>query len=270
MPVLYEKTVAFDIHKASEILADVLQYAGRKILNLRARDKLNVCPSPLVIADIVTDGDRYAEAAIVERIRSHFPSHGIRGEQGARKAGLEWEWIVDGIGGTMHYARGGSQFGMSVGLLHEGVPVMGLIYYPAEGKLLQGVRGEGAFLNDRPLCMERTVKLQDAIVGFDFAPDGNRDAQITRYYAPLVRESRYPLVTGSVAQAAIQMAECLIDAYVHPGVTVYDVAAASVIMNEAGCGVNAGKGIGQRAHRLPFATSSSGRLHTELTGLLGI
>lgn len=269
MPVLYEKTVAFDVHKASHILSDVLEYTGRKILNLRARDKLNVCPSPLAIADIVTDGDRYAEAMIAESIRTRFPTHGIRGEQGTAKAGLEWEWVIDGIGGTMHYARGGSQFGMSVGLLREGVPVMGLIYYPAEGKLLRAAKDEGAFLNDRPLCMERTVKLQDAMVGFDFAPDGDREAQVKRYYAPLLRTSRYPLVTGSVAQAVLQIAECLIDAYVHPGATMYDVAAASVIMSEAGCGVNVGKRI-EREHRSPFLVSSGERLHVEMAGLLGV
>ena len=270
MPVYYEKTITFDVRKASETLSDVLVYVGRKILNLRARDKLNACPSPASVTEIITDGDRYAEGAIAESIRSRYPEHAIRGEQGTRKAGVEWEWIIDGICGTMHYARGGSQFGMSVGLLHEGAPVMGLLYFPAEGKLLHAVRGSGAFINDHSLCMTSETKLQDAVIGFDFAPDAAREEQLDRYYRLLLRESRYPLVTGSVAQAALQMAECLIDGYVHPGVTIYDVAAASVILSEAGCGVNFGVLPQRPVHRSPFLVAGGKRLHLEMAGLMGV
>ena len=61
-------------------------------------------------------------------IRARYPGHGIQGEEfGTENGGAEYEWIIDPIDGTKSFVTGCPLFGTLIALLHQGIPIVGLI-----------------------------------------------------------------------------------------------------------------------------------------------
>ncbi len=95
-------------------------------------------------ASPVTEADRAAERALRTFLASRFPSHGLLGEEyGGEREGAEWLWVLDPIDGTRAFLTGRPLFGTLIGLLHRGVPVLGVIDQPVSGERWVGVAGEG-------------------------------------------------------------------------------------------------------------------------------
>jgi myo-inositol-1(or 4)-monophosphatase len=90
----------------------------------------------------VTRADREAERVMRALIARHQPSHGILGEEfGLENADSPWRWVLDPIDGTRAFITGRPLFGTLIGLLHEGVPVLGVIDQPVTGERWSAVRG---------------------------------------------------------------------------------------------------------------------------------
>ena len=103
--------------------------------------------SPLLVeakgdASPVTEADRGAERAMREVLGARFPDHGIWGEEyGPDRAEAEYLWVLDPIDGTRAFVTGRPLFGTLIGLLHRGVPVLGLIDQPGIGERWIGAAG---------------------------------------------------------------------------------------------------------------------------------
>ncbi|MBR0671401.1 histidinol-phosphatase [Neoroseomonas soli] len=94
-------------------------------------------------ASPVTRADKEAEEAIRALIAARFPDHGVIGEEhGADRPDAEWVWVVDPIDGTRAFVTGRPLFGSLIGLLHRGVPVLGIIDQPVTGERWIGVAGQ--------------------------------------------------------------------------------------------------------------------------------
>ena len=93
-------------------------------------------------ASPVTEADRQAELAMRALLRERFPDHGIWGEEfGPDRADAEYLWVLDPIDGTRAFVTGRPLFGTLIGLLHHGVPILGLIDQPGIGERWIGARG---------------------------------------------------------------------------------------------------------------------------------
>jgi len=100
----------------------------------------------------VTEFDSRAETVIVRAPSAAFPDDAIVGEEGGGRAGRSGRtWHVYPLDGTTNFAHGLPIFARSIGLLAEGTPVVGVVSAPAVGWTFHGARGQGAFLNDRPI-----------------------------------------------------------------------------------------------------------------------
>lgn len=121
----------------------VLQ-AGRRIMEL--------LKDPLIRArkadrSLVTNADHASNDILRRGLRAAFPAHAILSEE----TGLEgpadpgFLWLIDPLDGTKAYARGESGFSVMAGLLHRGIPVLGLVYDPLEDHFYESARGNGAF-----------------------------------------------------------------------------------------------------------------------------
>lgn len=103
--------------------------------------------SPLLVeakgdASPVTKADRDAEEAIRILIATRFPTHGVIGEEhGEDRPDAEWVWVLDPIDGTRAFVTGRPLFGSLIGLLHRGVPVLGIIDQPVTGERWVGAAG---------------------------------------------------------------------------------------------------------------------------------
>jgi histidinol phosphatase-like enzyme (inositol monophosphatase family) len=106
--------------------ATTLADRSRQIMSgaLLARPAIELKPD----SSYVTDTDKGIERALRTMIETQFPAHGILGEEyGAQNANAEYVWVLDPIDGTAAFVAGLPVFGTLIALLHEGVPVIGVI-----------------------------------------------------------------------------------------------------------------------------------------------
>ena len=95
--------------------------------------------------DLVTAADRASEALIVERLRSHFPSHAIVAEEGGgQETPSEYRWYVDPLDGTTNFAHGFPMFNVSIGLERAGELIAGVVYHPIHDEMFTAELGGGA------------------------------------------------------------------------------------------------------------------------------
>ncbi len=101
---------------------------------------------------LVTQSDLESDRRLSEAILSRYPSHTVLSEERDRVyRGQEWCWVIDPIDGTTNYTWGYPCWGVLVGLLHNGYPVMGVADFPHTHEQFSAVHGEGAWLNGAPL-----------------------------------------------------------------------------------------------------------------------
>ncbi len=93
-------------------------------------------------ASPVTIADRSAEQAMRAVLRERFPEHGILGEEfGLERPDARWRWVLDPIDGTRAFITGRPQFGTLIALLHDGIPLLGIIDQPMLGERWIGAAG---------------------------------------------------------------------------------------------------------------------------------
>lgn len=111
---------------------------------------------------VVTQADREAELLMRDLIRKAYPNHGIQGEEfGRENEAAELVWVLDPIDGTISFVHGSPLFATLIALLHQGQPVLGLIYNPVLNELCLG-DGTSATLNDSPVAMRNVGSLREA------------------------------------------------------------------------------------------------------------
>ena len=107
----------------------------------------------------VTVADLAADRVLNERLLGERPEYGWLSEESAASSdrlSCQRVWVVDPIDGTNSFVDGIPEFVVSVGLVENGLPVLGVLLNPATGELYHVLRGGGAFLDDRPISIAST------------------------------------------------------------------------------------------------------------------
>ena len=111
----------------------------------------------------VTIADKEAETVMRQLIEATFPDHGIIGEEhGTWNPDAEFVWVLDPIDGTQAFATGKPLFGTLIALLHQGVPLIGLIDMPALNERWVGARGRTTLFKDKPASTRTCGDLKEA------------------------------------------------------------------------------------------------------------
>jgi fructose-1,6-bisphosphatase/inositol monophosphatase family enzyme len=189
----------------------------------------------------VTALDRDVETFLRAELRKAFPDHGLLGEEHADDIapGASYVWVIDPIDGTMNFASGLPLFGISIGLLHDGVPVAGCIWVPVGPTLGQGVfharAGGGAWFDDEPVRVSRAEDERGQIMAL---PGGYLTAfRFRRAPKELSRAARaLPdcRTTGSCTAELVLIASGALRAGMFVKPSIWDVAAGTLIVREAG------------------------------------
>ncbi len=122
---------------------------------------------------VVTQADRDVEAFLRTRLARLLPEAAYVGEETARSAAAnaraheaEWLWAVDPIDGTASFTDGLDTFCVSIGLLHNGVPTVGAVYFPALRHLYKAAPEIGALYDGAPIHVKRKAPMPDRNVLF--------------------------------------------------------------------------------------------------------
>lgn len=114
---------------------------------------------------LVTEFDIAADRLIVRAITQRFPGHGILSEESNTVyGGEEWCWVVDPIDGTTNFTWGFPVWGVLIGLMRRGEPVLGVAEFPMTGEQYYAVVGESACCNDAPIFASGAAGMDSALL----------------------------------------------------------------------------------------------------------
>lgn len=188
---------------------------------------------------VVTEADTRLQRALESVLQRHWPDWGFLGEEltsGARAHTLaasdEPFWCLDPLDGTSNFAAGLPFYSVSLALMRSGRSVMGLVYDPVRGECFTAVRGGGAWLEGERLSLRapqgRPLRKCLAVVDFKRLP---RALAQRVAVDPPFRSQRN---LGSCALEWCWLAAGRFDLYLHGGMKLWDLAAGSLILAEAG------------------------------------
>ena len=208
--------------------------------------------------DVVTEVDHLSEALLIAAIRERHPQDGILAEesgahhgQGAKRPEADAKaveaaralahgrtWILDPLDGTVNYANGIPYFCVSVALVEDGRPVVGVIHDPMRGETYWATADGPAMLDERVVHASSKEALSDYVISLALA--GRAVTSRGRSVRRVIRAARN---TGSAALALAYVANGRFDAFLQTGgMSAWDVAAAGLIAERGGAVVTDASG----------------------------
>jgi myo-inositol-1(or 4)-monophosphatase len=184
----------------------------------------------------VTEVDRLCEQAVIKMISDAFPKHNILAEESPfEEKGSPWKWIIDPLDGTINYFHGFPCFCASIGLEVEGEVKLGVVYVPTLNELFHAEKGKGAFLNGEQIVVSRIDRLNRSLLGTGFPYDVHKHADFyLRYFRQFLTKSFAVRRPGSAAIDLSYLAAGRFDGFWEFKLHAWDVAAASLMVTEAG------------------------------------
>jgi myo-inositol-1(or 4)-monophosphatase len=219
--------------------------------------------------DLVTEVDEQAERVIREILLEAFPAYGVLAEEGGALAGeVDARWIVDPLDGTTNYAHGLPIFAVSIALERAGEVVLGVVHDPMREETFIAERGGGATLNDEPVRVSDTDEPIQALIATGFPYDRAEMPEALELFGRFAALTRSMRRLGSTALDLCYVAAGRLDGYYERGIWAWDIAAGSLILEEAG-----GKVTDYRGGELDLEgreiVASNGALHPAMTKLTG-
>ena len=243
---------------------DIARKAGELISarpdNFHLSQKTNV-------RDFATQMDLASEKLIVSEILKARPDDGIIGEEGSNRASTSGiTWVIDPIDGTVNYFYRYPGWNVSIAAKDEKDVLVGAVYSPSLSSLWHASRGDGAFLNNKPIKCNDPVDLSDALIGTGFSYDLKERVAQGKFIANLVPRVRDIRRGGAGAVDLCFVASGAVDAFFESSLHEWDIAAGGLIAREAGA-LMSGRNGGPANREMTIAAGPS--LYAQLVREIG-
>jgi myo-inositol-1(or 4)-monophosphatase len=219
--------------------------------------------------NLVTEMDRLSEKAVVAAILEAFPDHGVLAEEEAQiENSSGFLWIIDPLDGTTNYAHGYPSFSVSIGLERSGDIIVGVVYDPMRDELFSAARGQGAYLKGKPISVSGNDVLIRSLLatGFPYDRAVSKDNNLN-YFNALIMAAQEIRRSGSASLDLCAVAAGRLDGYWELKLHPWDVAAGSLIVQEAGGTVSDLTGT-RFSIRDKEIVASNGRIHGLILDIL--
>ncbi|AYD04649.1 inositol monophosphatase family protein [Neorhizobium sp. NCHU2750] len=212
----------------------VVQEAGKLAFHyFKERDKL-VIETKRDPQDVVSIADREVEELIRSRFAEAFSDDGVLGEEyGLQNGNSGFTWVVDPIDGTSPFVNGMPNWCVSIALLHDGSPVLGVIYAPCFDETYAARAGGGATLNGNPLSLSPDKTIRNAVTGIG-ANSHVTPAFVARMVESLLEAGGNFIRNGSGALMLAYVAAGRLVGYYEPYMHAWDCLAGYCLVKEAG------------------------------------
>jgi myo-inositol-1(or 4)-monophosphatase len=220
-----------DLAARAAFAAALVREAGALALALQAK------PTALAVEakgprDFVTAADKAVEVLITEKLTQQF-GDAVMGEELGGAPSASTLWIVDPIDGTYNYMHGNPRWCVSLGLVVDGVPELGLIYAAQTDEIYVARRGHGATRNGQRLAVSSARFSTAPLVEIGASSRRGVDQYLDTVRALMTAaiETRR-LGSGALGLAHVATGE--IDGYVEHHINAWDIAAGVLLVMEAG------------------------------------
>jgi myo-inositol-1(or 4)-monophosphatase len=186
--------------------------------------------------DFVTEVDHAAEHEIISSIRRHYPQHAFLAEESGASGESDTVWIIDPLDGTTNFMHGFPVFAVSIACQIKGRLEHAVVYDPMRGELFTASRGAGAHLDNHRLRVSKARTLEGALLatGFPYRADS---LYADAYFAMLKAVSQHAAGVRRPGAAALDLAYVAagrVDAFWEFGLSPWDTAAGTLLIQEAG------------------------------------
>jgi myo-inositol-1(or 4)-monophosphatase len=222
-----------------------------------------------LVTNIDVEIERYFRALIAER----FPDHVVLGEEMAQ-AGTgdeipEYCWVFDPIDGTTNYAHGLPIFCCSLALEVRGEPVVAAVFDPNRQELFTAERGQGAWLNGKPMKVSSAATVIDSLLvtGFHYGVQRDPD-ELMGLFTRFITRARAVRRLGSAALDLCYVAAGRFEGFWEQKLHPWDVAGGALLVQEAGGNVTAVDGAAYSS-RGGSVLATNGHVHDEMLEIIG-
>ncbi len=230
----YDSALRVAVQAAREAGELIREHAGRMgAMDVRAKG----------VNDLVTDVDEAVQALIIRTLQKTFPQALFLAEEGDQHSLREdrrLQWIIDPIDGTTNFMHGVPPYAVSIALRDGGELAVGVVLDAASGELFTAVRGGGLHVNGEVRRVSDTARLKDGLIttGFPYRELSHIDHYLG-VLGEFMRRSRGVRRPGSAAIDLAYVAAGRFDGFFETGLQPWDVAAGTLLVQEAGGRVTA-------------------------------
>jgi myo-inositol-1(or 4)-monophosphatase len=188
------------------------------------------------VNDFVTDVDKTSEKRLVTELHKLLPEAGIIAEEGDHYSRKDhFNWIIDPLDGTTNYIHGAQPYSISIGLMEKNRVIAGVVYEINLNECFYAWHQGGAYLNGHKITVSKAPTVKDALIatGFPYS-DFSRLDHYMEAFRYLMKHSHGIRRLGSAAADLAYVACGRYDAFFEYGLHPWDVAAGSIIVEEAG------------------------------------
>ena len=219
--------------RAARSAAEIILHAYQDLENLKVQAKNR--------NDFVTEVDRASEKAIISALKKAYPNHGFFGEESGMTEGTEdgkdYLWIIDPLDGTTNFIRGIPTFAISIACQYRGRIEHAVVLDPIHDEAFCASRGQGATLNSKRIRVSDRRSLEGALVGTGIPFSGNNLNYLDGYLnmmRAMLGDTAGIRRPGAAALDLAYVACGRLDAFWEYGLQSYDMAAGSLLIQEAG------------------------------------
>lgn len=191
--------------------------------------------------DLVTEVDHASEKLLMDSILAAFPEHAIITEEtGVIKGSADHCWHIDPLDGTINYSHKIPFFAVSVAYQYKGKLQLGVVYDPSHDECFSAERGKGAWLNGEPIRVSDCPDLQHSLLVTGLPHNDPDEANLARRMSIFGRLTNITQGVRRLGSAAIDICYVAcgrLDGYWEEKINSWDIAAGSLISQEAGATV---------------------------------
>ena len=224
---MYQKELETAKRAANEAAKIIREYASSESFGIELKGK----------NDLVTDADVASEKKILEVIKSVYPEDQFLAEESSHYSALPEGrvWIIDPIDGTTNFAHGFPPYNVSIAFWENGSPKVGIVLEVSRDELFWAVEGGGAFLGAKPISVSQITDPSAALLSTGFPY--NRFGMVDNYMnllKNLFQKTHGIRRPGAASYDLCCVASGRADGFFEYNLSPWDVAAASLIIKEAG------------------------------------
>jgi myo-inositol-1(or 4)-monophosphatase len=245
---------------------EIAEEAGKICLNGFLK-KQEVCFKGKI--NLVTKYDYLVEEFILSKLKKYYPKYGTYSEEFGRNGDTcEGLWLIDPIDGTTNYAHGFPIFAISIALVKNNQPVLGVVHDPLREKVYSAELHKGARLNGEMIHVTEEKELNNSLIATGFPYDIRTCSKdnLTEF-TRVIKTARGLRHAGSATLNCVWVASGRIDGYWEFGTKPWDTAAGALIVKEAGGKVttinNKKDFLGEKS-----IVVTNGNIHDELIAVL--